>query len=245
MELDESAANSRPRKQRAKPRPKIRPGDKFGKLTVAELAAKSEWGAPSWRCQCACGSVVVLRALCLRRALRTSCGCDRRTLADRFWERVDRNGTAPSHVVELGPCWLWTGARLKLANGALSYGSIGERKDVRHLAHRVSWKLHFGDVPEGMCVCHKCDNPQCVRPDHLFLGTQQDNMADKLAKGRAVFNRFPTGEAHPNAKADEETVRTIRELRGAGLSLAKIGARVGLHASTVHDIVRATTWRTP
>ncbi len=75
-------------------------------------------------------------------------------------------------------CWLWTaGMRL---NG---YGQVKIRR-VNQLAHRVSYQVHVGPMPEGMCVCHKCDVPCCVNPDHLFLGTQADNMRDRDRKGR-------------------------------------------------------------
>lgn len=91
----------------------------------------------------------------------------RTTPADRFWANVQKTDT----------CWIWTGCR------SHNYGLMGANK-TRILAHRFSWELHNGPIPDGLGVLHRCDNPPCVNPDHLFLDTFEDNMKDKIAKGR-------------------------------------------------------------
>lgn len=93
------------------------------------------------------------------------------TPEQRFWKYVHKTES----------CWLWTGSKVSGRCGNCSAFSSGE------LAHRVSWRLHKGPIPEGLYVCHKCDNGFCVNPDHMFLGTQKDNMDDMISKGRGSW----------------------------------------------------------
>lgn len=97
-------------------------------------------------------------------------------LAEKFWAKV---AMIPFHE-----CWEWTGARFRRGYGHLNTIGRAEKQ-----AHRISWELNFGPIPNAMWVLHRCDNPSCVRPDHLFLGTRSDNMLDCLAKGRHNFMR--------------------------------------------------------
>jgi hypothetical protein len=90
-------------------------------------------------------------------------------LADRFWK----------HVNKTDGCWEWTGALY--SNG---YGRVTVKHGVHKLAHREAYKLVWGDIPEGMNICHACDNRKCVRPSHIYAGTQQENVNDMLSKGR-------------------------------------------------------------
>ena len=102
----------------------------------------------------------------------------------RFWKRVNKHG--PIHP-KVGQCWIWVG-KLFQGKGYGQFGIIG--RTVR--AHRFSWELRFGPVPEGLCVLHQCDNPGCVNPNHLFLGTNKDNTADMDRKGRRNSRRVLT-----------------------------------------------------
>ena len=107
--------------------------------------------------------------------------------------------------IEFGPrdsCWNWTGGKMPKGYGIFNY-------DKSRLAHRASYSLFKGDIPDGMNVCHKCDNPQCTNPDHLFLGTQKDNLADMTRKGRRV-NAAPKGERHGRAKLTLRQVSFIK-----------------------------------
>src|SRR6185369_11378251 len=96
----------------------------------------------------------------------------------RFFSHVNKDGPAPVHQPKLGPCWIWT------AGTSRGYGQFSRSHKVKVPAHRVSWVIHNGPIPDGLFVLHRCDRPECVRPDHLFLGTGDDNMADMVSKGR-------------------------------------------------------------
>jgi hypothetical protein len=99
----------------------------------------------------------------------------RMNLVEKFWSRV---AMIPFHE-----CWEWNGARTSSGYGSFKF------KGKRYVASRASWEIHFGQVPSGLYVCHHCDNPGCVRPDHLFIGTSSDNMLDASSKGR-LHNQF-------------------------------------------------------
>lgn len=140
-------------------------------------------------------------------------------------------------------CWVWTGARTG------EYGSAHySGRAVR--AHRVAWMLANGPIPAGMVVCHKCDNPPCVRLDHLFLGTVADNNRDRANKGRgkgfAAGDEHPAkrraGEHHWCAKITDEQVRQIRRRVADGETQTRVAADLKIHSATVSRIVRQE-WR--
>lgn len=140
---------------------------------------------------------------------------------DAFMDRVDTN--APNG------CWIWTAAILPSG-----YGHIIVRQ-TNYMAHRLSYEIHVGAIPKNMFVLHKCDNRACVNPDHLFLGTQADNMRDMVAKRRQLY-----GERNPSAKLTEEQVLEIREAVGRH---ADIAAQYGVERSTVGLIKRGKLWK--
>ncbi len=151
---------------------------------------------------------------------------------DRFWSRVDRT---PGHGPK-GDCWVWTGGR----NGKRRrYGSLCV-DGKSELVHRVSFAIHFGSIPSGMCVCHHCDNTVCVNPQHLFAGTQADNMQDCARKHRACG---PFGEENGRAKLTETDVRRIRELLFAGFSMNSLGRMFGVSCPTINAIRDGICWR--
>lgn len=124
-----------------------------------------------------------------------------------------------------GDCWVWTGSR----NGA-GYGTvtIDGRSDF---AHRLAWTLTYGRIPPGKRVLHRCDNPPCVRPSHLFLGTQSENLIDAVTKGRGG-----------TAKLTVSDILTIRDLLAEGLSQQAVADRFHVSQVTISLVHRGRTW---
>jgi hypothetical protein len=119
------------------------------------------------------------------------------------------------------------------------YGLIKIHRRVTG-AHRAMWTYRFGPIPAGMCVCHRCDNPPCVNPDHLFLGTVQDNNADMVRKGR---HRAPTGEATAHAKLTRADVVMMRALLAKGVPQVTCASLFGVSQCSVYDIKRRRFWK--
>lgn len=143
------------------------------------------------------------------------------TLLDRFNAKI---------TVDKTGCWLWTAC----LNGA-GYGRIRvNRKTLK--AHRVSYELHKGPIPDGLFVCHSCDVPSCVNPDHLWLGTSQDNVDDCVRKGRQT-----RGEKIAQSKLTESDVKQIRSLYPK-LSQYKLAAKFKVDQSAISDIITRESW---
>ena len=145
-------------------------------------------------------------------------------LLNKFWSKVKKTGG----------CWNWTGGKFSEGYGAIWIQGKQKR------AHRISWEIHNGKIPKGLLICHSCDNPACVRPIHLFLGTNKDNMQDKAKKGRNVDQWGVKNHAH---KLTENQVRTIRELGKTGNLLhRKIGELFNISQPTVTMIINRQRW---
>lgn len=129
-------------------------------------------------------------------------------------------------------CWPWLAGKFSDGYGQFKF----DGKPIS--AHRMSYLLYVGEIPDEMCVCHKCDNKPCVNPSHFFLGTVLDNIHDRDAKGRGRF--AGKGEAHPMAKLTNEDILLIRENKGTGADIARF---YGVKPSVICNIRKMKTWR--
>lgn len=135
-------------------------------------------------------------------------------------------------------CWLWTGSRVPKG-----YGQFSPRWKTKVYAHRLSWELASGVLaPRDLLVLHSCDNPPCVRPDHLSLGTHARNMQEMVARGRDPKNA-PHGERNPFAKLTDEKVRALRADFAAGTSFAELGRRYSVSSTVAADVARWRRWK--
>lgn len=162
-----------------------------------------------------------------------------RPLADRFWGNVDKNG--PFHPLLLSRCWLWTAAKAGNGYGRTSVTSAGRGRYDAY-AHRASWQMANGPIPSGLEVCHRCDNPPCVNPAHLFLATHQANVTDMVQKGRQ--RTVPLcGEINGRAKLTEADVATIRALYAEGRAYRQIAAEFAVTPENILHIAKRRTWK--
>ena len=135
-------------------------------------------------------------------------------------------------------CWEWQSSKCN-GYGRMVIGSRtdGTRRTIQ--THRASYELKYGEIPEVMEICHKCDNPCCINLDHLFAGTRQDNIDDRERKGR---NNPPKVEKHAKAKLTEQDVLDIRAKRAEGKSFGKLAQEYGVHKRTIQDGISGKNW---
>lgn len=154
-----------------------------------------------------------------------------RNTPESFWDRLDK----------AGDCWVWTGALYVNGYGAVRWGG----KKV--YTHRLAFELNSGPIPEGLFVCHRCDNPPCCNPAHLFLATPRENMVDRDAKGRHGWARRP--DAIPRGEQSLRSVLTLAQVEDArrshahGESVQSIATRLKRSYKTIHAALTGENWR--
>lgn len=151
---------------------------------------------------------------------------------DRLWSLLKY---VASRTMNQDGCIVWTGYRDPAGYGRLRRPSLTKQR----LAHRATWEAAYGNVPAELDLCHTCDNPSCVLPAHLFLGTARDNARDMIAKGRKAST---AGESHPRAILSDVMVRDIRARLARGDRGVDIARNLGITKHTVSDIKRGKSW---
>lgn len=173
-----------------------------------------------------------------------------KSLDERVWEKVNKNGPVPNHQPHLGECWVWIGFRDKKGYGRLNVGYIvrGRYHGYPDFAHRVVWELVNGALQPGLCLLHRCDNPACVRPAHLFTGDRADNNRDRYAKGR--YSNCPNGELVPQHRLTTEQVLEIRAICKPGKcwhsskdSYSDLARKYGVTYHAIRLVVLRKNWK--
>jgi hypothetical protein len=203
----------------------LQKGHVIGKLTVLRREKRGKW-----ICRCECGVEKSVWDSGLKSNRIRSCGCLRSTHRETYKE--DSKKRFLEKIKIKNECWEWI--RRKHRQG---YGQFGYKRKYM-LAHRASWILFKGDIPENMSICHKCDNPSCVNPEHLFIGTHADNMIDAFMKNR----KSTKGYKHPRSKVTNETIEKIFKLRAKGMTQLAIGLICGICQHMVSKILRKKHW---
>lgn len=148
-------------------------------------------------------------------------------LGTRFWAKVNKSDG----------CWLWTASSFRDGYGQIFATVDGKRRNLR--AHIIAYTLAYGDVPEGMFVCHHCDNPPCVRPDHLFLATNKENQEDMARKGRGRY-----GERNGRSKLRAADVAAIRlDYANGQINKAALARQFGVSRRQILNVVEGLQWR--
>lgn len=157
-------------------------------------------------------------------------GMQIKSAKERFWKHVTKKD---------GGCWLWIGAINH--NGYGTYRD-DEKRAVR--AHRFSFQIANGEIPNGMRILHKCDVPNCVNPSHLFLGTDLDNVRDAQAKGRFKVAKVPIGMRHPSAKLTDSDVISMRKIHSDGkLGFRSLSRLFGVSKVAAKNAILRKTWK--
>lgn len=159
----------------------------------------------------------------------------------RFWSKVNKNGSIPAHVPELGKCWEWKRCLISVGYGAFTI--TRNKKQILIYSHRMVWELTNSEIPKGLWVLHKCDNPKCCNPKHLFLGTARDNTLDMIQKGRNGHNKIK-GELSPNHKLTTEQVLYIRDRYALGnITMKEIADEMNVHYSSISLVINRKRWK--
>lgn len=203
-------------------------GQQFGRLRAVSISHRTRQGKTYWLCDCECGAQRVVRSDALHDGSATCCKACLKIIdhdANLKSRLLSRIATSKSG------CWEWQ-------NSCTSYGyGILHVRGKPLMAHIASYGMFVGDVG-GQCVLHKCDNPKCINPEHLFLGNQADNNADKCRKGRQAW-----GSMIAQSKLSQEDVEQIRSMYiPRVVSLRQVANKFGISRQAVSQIINGQTW---
>lgn len=215
----------------------------FGRLFVLYREGSDKLKNCVWKCKCACGKIKYVDSISLRKKFTKSCGCLKKENSGRRCKNYSDKNFYNSYIEErlmahsekFHECRLWTGK----SKDSFGYGYLSI-KGKRTKAHRASYELWKGEIPKGLFVCHSCDNPNCINPDHLFLGNAKDNCDDMMNKKR---NFTPKGEK-ANSKLLEKDVIEIRKIyKEKTMTILQICKKFNVTTGCIKPIIYERTWK--
>jgi len=206
-------------------------GGKFGNLTFLSLIFPLPKGKCWARFKCDCGKTTVKNLYYVKSGNTRSCGCLYKGTGPTQWTDEQWRNRLKNLPKDAKGCILWDGY-----TNPKGYGQAGYKGKVM-LSHRLAYHLFKDPVPTTKLVCHSCDNPSCVNPDHLFLGSPSQNSADMVSKGRSI-----RGEKNPHSRLTWEKVKKIRTIPRSHLS-RDVASEYGVSEETIRLIRKGTTWK--
>lgn len=206
-------------------------GKVFGRLTVIERTARHNPKKTAYLCKCQCGKEKIVTSDHLTSSHTKSCGCLKSPLENEVHEKLRAKIKKYTKINKKTGCWEW---QRYLSKG---YGMMIYKGRATGM-HRISWIVFKNENPGELFVLHKCDNRKCINPDHLFLGTQKDNIKDMYNKGRNKCNA-----TYGNTKLTEEQVLEIRKIDKKLHTCIEIGKKYGVNATAINKIQRRKTWK--
>lgn len=216
----------------------MKKGFRHGKLVTIKQVEKGNRRLKKhgkWLCVCDCGNETIVLDSCLYGRGTQSCGCidykNKKIYHLENYKELMKEKIKERTVKNENGCWIWTASKSKQGYGHISYNQ------KVHLAHRVSWILYRHEIGSDIKVCHFCDQPSCVNPEHLFLGTQKDNMSDAKKKGRLLHRKRRI------TKLTYDQVKEIRNLHSKGISIKQLQNKFLVSEGHIGKIINGTSWK--
>lgn len=201
-------------------------------IKKVQSSKKNPHISAKWLCKCDCGNEKIVNECNLYGRGVKSCGCweykNKKVLDHEFNNEYFQKRV----TIDLNGCWIWKGSKHKQGYGNARY------KNKLTLAHRLSWIVHVGEIPEGVKICHKCDVTCCCNPEHLFLGSQKDNVADAIQKGK--YENRKQGKRRNKLNWDQ--VQEIKKLHGEGMSREDIKEKYDVGQTCIAKILTGKSW---
>ena len=213
---------------------------RHGKLVTIRKVQRSQkkpYRPAKWLCKCDCGNEKILHECNLYGIGIKSCGCleyiTKRTFDRKDYKELMQEKIKKKTTIDAKGCWIWKGSKHRQG-----YGNIRFNQKYG-LAHRVAWEVFKGKIPEDLKVCHKCDVTSCCNPDHLFLGSQKENVQDGIVKGRYSHRKI----GKRRNKLCFSQVQEIKMLSENGMSRKELEKKFSVGQTCIHKILSGTSWK--